>query len=44
MTTLTAALFVTVDGHVRGKNAPANYSGAAPLRNDDQTTEKGTTP
>jgi|GraSoiStandDraft_47_1057283.scaffolds.fasta_scaffold315008_3 hypothetical protein len=46
MTTLTADLFVTVDGHARGKNAPANYGGAA---HSDTTTkptrnEKGTTP
>ena len=46
MTTLTADLFVTVDGHARGKNPPATYSGAA---HSDATTKpmrnkKGTTP
>ena len=46
MTTLTANLFVSVDGNARGKNAPANYGGAA---HSDTTTkptgnEKETTP
>ena len=46
MTTLTPDLFVTVDGYARGKNAPANYGGAAHSDTPTKPTrnEKGTTP